>query len=71
MRSEKLVLHDAFADYEDGNILKVGFPYGEQTEPKIESVQSNQISEDMLPMRGECLDFETEIFTSESQMKNQ
>ena len=61
IRCGKIDLHNAFADSEDGSLLQIGFPYGDQTEPKIESVQSNQISEDMLPIPGECLDFETDI----------
>ena len=62
IRSGLIDLHDAFADTEDGSVLQVRFPYDDQTEPKIESVQSEQISEDMLPIPGECLDFEIDIF---------
>ncbi|RKU24563.1 hypothetical protein C6497_17220 [Candidatus Poribacteria bacterium] len=60
IRSGGIDLHDAFSDPEDGCILQVRFPYSEQTELQIESVQSNKIPEDMLPTSGECLDLETE-----------
>ena len=60
IRSGGIDLHDAFADPEDGCILQVKFPYSDQTELQIESVQSNQIPEDMLPTSGECLDLETD-----------
>lgn len=62
IRSGTIDLHDAFADTEDGCLFRVRFPYDSQIIPQIESVQSNQISEDMLPTPGECLDFETDIF---------
>ncbi len=62
IRSGSIDLHDAFAYTEDGSVFQVRFPYDDLTEPIIESVQSNQISKDMLPLPGECLDFEIDIF---------
>ena len=62
IRSGSIDLHDAFAYTEDGSVLQVRFPHDDPTEPIIEFVQSNQISKDMLPIPGECLDFETDIF---------
>lgn len=62
IRSGSIDLHDAFADTEDGSVFQVRFPYDNLTEPIIESVQSNQISKDMLPIPGEYLDFEIDIF---------
>ena len=69
IRSGTIDLHDAFADTEDGCLFQVRFPYDSQTISQIESVQSNQISEDMLPTPGECLDFETDIFPGLSNAK--
>ena len=60
IRSGAIDLHDAFADPEDGFLFQVIAPYDNQSPPQIEPVQSNQISEDMLPMPGECLDLETD-----------
>ena len=57
IRSDIIDLHDAFADTEDGSVLQVKFSY-DQTEPRIESIQSNKISEDMLPIPGEYLELE-------------
>lgn len=51
-------LHDAFANTEDGRILLVKFPY-DRSLPESDFVQSNQISEDMLPQPGECLEFQS------------
>lgn len=62
IRSGSIDLHDAFADTEDGRVLQVRFPHNAKSEPKIESVKSEQISKDMLPIPGECLDFEKDIF---------
>lgn len=62
IRSGSIDLHDAFADTEDGRVLQVQFPRDTQFEPKIESVKSEQISKDMLPIPGECVDFEKDIF---------
>ena len=60
IRSGAIDLYNAFANTENGYLLQVRFPY-DQTEPRIEPVQSNQISEDMLPIPGECLDFEIDL----------
>lgn len=62
IRSGSIDLHDAFAVTEDGRVLQVRFPHDPQSEPKIEYVQSEQISKDMLPIPGECLDYEKDIF---------
>lgn len=60
IRSGAIDLHDAFADPEDGCLLQVRFSYDAPTSPQIESIEANQVSEDMLPLPGECLDLETE-----------
>ena len=42
--------------------LKIAFyiiPYDDQTQPRMEPIEPDQISEDMLPMPGECLNLET------------
>ena len=59
IHSDKIDLHDAFADTEDGYVLEVKFPYNNTT-PLVEFVKSNQISEDMLPEKGEYLDLNNE-----------
>ena len=61
IRSGAIDLHDAFAKTEDGQILQVKFPY-DNSLPESDSVQSNQISDDMLPEPGECLEFQSEEF---------
>ena len=61
IRSGAIDLHDAFADTEDDCLFQVRFPYDTPTSPQIESIKSNQVSEDMLPIPGECLNLETEV----------
>ena len=59
IHSDKIDLHDAFADTEDGSVLQVKFQYNNST-PLAEFVKSNQLSEDMLPDSGEYLGIEVE-----------
>ena len=59
IRSGAIDLHDAFADPEDGSLFQVIAPYDDQTPLQIESIQPDQISEDMLPVPGERLDLKT------------
>ena len=59
IRSGTIDLHNAFAEPEDGFLFQVIAPYSNQNPLQIESIQPDQISEDMLPMPGECLDLET------------
>ena len=61
IRSGAIDLHDAFAEPEDGFLLQEIIPYDDQTQPRMESIQPDQISEDMLPTPGESLDLETEM----------
>jgi hypothetical protein len=58
IRSGKVDLHDAFAHSESGYVVQVKVPYNEYASVRVDFIQSNQISEDMLPMPGECLDLE-------------
>ena len=60
VRSGAIDLHDAFADPEGGRLLQVRFSYDAPTSPQIESIEANQVSEEMLPLPSECLDLETE-----------
>ena len=60
IRSGAIGLHDAFADPEDGFLLQAIVPYDDQTPLWTEPVQSNQISEDMLPIPGERLSLQIE-----------
>ena len=60
IRSGAIDLHDGFAEPEDGFLLQEIIPYDDQTQPRMELIQPDRISEDMLPMRGECLDLEIE-----------
>ena len=59
IRSGEIDLHDAFADPEDGFLFEAVVPYEDQSPLRIEPVQPNQISEDMLPVPGERLDLKT------------
>ena len=61
IRSGVIDLHDAFAKPEDGFLLQEIIPYDDQTQPRMESIQPDQVSEDMLPTPGESLDLETEM----------
>lgn len=74
IRSGAIDLHDAFAKPEDGFLLQEIIPYDAQTQPRMESIQPDQISEDMLPTPGESLDLETEmppvLSKTESMSKN-
>ena len=60
IRSGAIDLHDAFAEPEDSFLLQETVPYDDQMQSRLEQIQSDQISEDMLPMPGECLDLEIE-----------
>ena len=60
IRSGAIDLHDAFADPEDGSLLQVTVPYGDNTELQIISVNPDQIPQDMLPMPDERLNLQTE-----------
>ena len=60
IRSGAIDLHDAFAEPEDSFLLQEIVPYDNQTQPRMKSIQPDQISEDMLPMQGEYLNLETE-----------
>lgn len=62
IRSGQIDLHDAFFNTEDGNVVQVCFPYDNPKEPSIESVKSELISQNMLPIPGECLDYEFDIY---------
>lgn len=59
IRSGEIDLHEAFADPEDGFLFQAVVPYEDQSPLRIEPVQPNQISEDMLPVPGERLDLKT------------
>ena len=62
IRSGAIDLHDAFAEPEGGYLLQEIIPYDDQTQPRLQPIQPDQISEDMLPVPGECLDLEIETF---------
>ena len=59
IRSGTIDLHDAFADPEDGFLLQEIIPYDDQTQPRMEPIEPDQISEDMLPIPGERLNLKT------------
>ena len=61
IRTGKIDLHDAFADAENPYAIQVRVPYKEHASVQTDFIQSNQIPEHMLPMPGECLDFETDM----------
>ena len=60
IRSGTIDLHDAFADPEEGFLFQVIAPYDNQSPLQIDPVQPDKISEDLLPMPGECLNLKTE-----------
>ena len=66
IRSGAIDLHDAFADSEDGFLLQVMVPYDDQTPFRPEPIQSNRISEEMLPIPGERLNLKTVFRTREA-----
>ncbi len=59
VRSGAIDLHNAFSEPEDGFLLKEIIPY-DGTLPRMEPIQSDHISEDMLPMPGERLNIKTD-----------
>ena len=61
IRSGTIDLHDAFALPEDSLLLQEIIPYDDQTQPRMEQIQPDQIFEDMLPVPGEFLNFKTDI----------
>ena len=67
IRSGKIDLHDAFADSENPHAIQVRVPYNEHASVLTDFIQSNQIPEDMLPMRGEYLAVHTLIRATISQ----
>ena len=69
IRSGAIDLHDAFAKPEDGFLLQEIIPYNDQTQPRMEPIQPDHISEDMLPIPGECLDLETDTLPVLSDSK--
>ena len=60
IRSGKIDLHDAFAHAENTYLIQVKVPYDQHASVQVDFIQSNQISENMLPVPGEYLDFEIE-----------
>ena len=62
IRSGVIDLHDAFAKPEDGFLLQETILSDDHTQPRMERIQPDQISADMLPMPGERLDLEIETF---------
>ena len=60
IRSGSIDLHDAFADPEDGFLVREIVPYNNQTGLQTDFVQPDQISEDMLPIPGERLNLKTD-----------
>ncbi len=62
IRYGKIDLHDAFAECENRYAIQVRVPYQKHAPVQTNFVQSDQIPEEMLPIPGECLDFEKDIF---------
>ncbi len=62
IRSGAIDLHDAFAHPEDPYVIQVKVPYKPQTSIQTDFIKPNQISGDMLPLSGECLDLEIDKF---------
>ena len=69
IRSGKIDLHDAFAHAENTYLIQVKVPYDQHASVQVDFIQSNQISEDMLPVPGEYLELEGEILPARSDAK--
>ena len=59
IRSGAIDLHDAFSGVEDGVIFQIQIPHNNGQMPVSTSVSASQISDDMLPLPGECINLET------------
>lgn len=59
IRSGAIDLHDAFSEVEDGVIFQIQIPHNNGQMPVSTSVSASQISDDMLPLPGECINLET------------
>ncbi len=70
IRSGAIDLHDAFADPEGGDLVRVIFPYNNQTGIQTDLIRPDQIHKDMLPVSGERLSFETNTLPVLSDSKN-
>ncbi len=62
IRTGKIDLHDAFYDSENTYAVEVKVPYEKNASLQTNFIQSDQIPEDMLPIPGECLDYEFDIY---------
>ncbi len=60
IRSGGIDLRNAFTDNENGYLLRIKVPHDNPTQSSPEVIQSNEISEDMLPLPGERLGLKTE-----------
>ena len=60
IRTGKIDLYDAFAHPENAYTINVRIPYDEYASVQIDWTQSSQVPEEMLPIPGECLNFESE-----------
>ncbi len=60
IRSGGIDLRNAFTEAENGVLFQVRIPHDDHTEPSLKVIQPNQITEDMLPLRGERLGLRTD-----------
>ena len=60
VRSGAIDLHDAFANPESGFLVRAIVPYDHQAEIQTDSIPPDQIPDDMFPVAGERLDFNTD-----------
>ena len=64
IRSGAIDLHDAFADPEDGYLVRAIVPYSNQAGIQTDSIQPDQIPDDMFPVPGERLDLKTDTLSA-------
>jgi hypothetical protein len=59
VRSGGIDLHDAFANPEDGAVIKIQIPTNNSELTEIQIIPTEEIPEKYLPLAGECLNLET------------
>ena len=60
IRSGGIDLRNAFTDAENELLFQVRIPHDDHTKPSLETIQPNQIAEEMLPLPGERLGLKTD-----------
>lgn len=64
IRSGRIDLHDAFANAENGNLYQVQLPHDQQAEVEVSILHTTELTDDVLPLRGERLDLQVQTLPS-------